>query len=56
LEYGTKKIPNQAFSTLGGSDTEPISNEKLKEFVKTFDLDMNALLAAADDGDGAMVR
>lgn len=44
----------QAFSTLGGSDTDAIKNEKLKEFVNSFGLDMQDLLAAADDGDGSL--
>ena len=44
----------QAFSTLGGSDTDAIKNEKLKEFVNSFGLDMQDLLAAADDGDRSL--
>ena len=44
----------QAFSTLGGSNTDAIKNEKLKEFVNSFGLDMQDLLAAADDGDGSL--
>jgi len=44
----------QAFSTLGGSDTAAIQGDTLKNFVKLFDLDIDALLGEHDDGDGAL--
>jgi hypothetical protein len=44
----------QAFGTLGGSDTAAIQGDTLKNFVKLFDLDIDALLGEHDDGDGAL--
>lgn len=47
-------VRKQAFSTLGGSDTAAIQGDTLKNFVKLFDLDIDALLGEHDDGDGAL--
>lgn len=48
------RVRKQAFSTLGGSDTAAIQGDTLKNFVKLFDLDIDALLGEHDDGDGAL--
>ena len=40
----------QAFNTLGGSDTEAISADKLKELVNLFDLNADELLNCSANG------